>query len=57
MSPELRQLITANRGRTLTEAELIQQVRSAAYGDLAIEEPNTSRAAVDAAVDRLFGVA
>jgi hypothetical protein len=53
MTEELRTLIEANRGRRLSESEIDAQVRSFAYGDLRIEEPGTSRAAVDAAVDAM----
>lgn len=53
MTSQLRALIEANRGRSLSEAEIDAKVRSFAYGNLAIEEPGTSRIAVDAAVDAL----
>lgn len=56
MTPELKALILKNRGRILSDKELVSQVRSCAFGDLAIEEPATKRAAVDRAVDELFGI-
>jgi hypothetical protein len=53
MTAELRALIEQNRGRQLSPQQLDAKVRSFAYGNLAIEEPSTSRAAVDAAADAL----
>jgi len=55
VTAELKALIEANRGRTLSSEEIEAQVRSCAFGDLAIEEPGTVRAATDAAVDMVFG--
>ena len=51
MSTELRALLDAAKGKQPPTDELEAQVRSFAYGNLAIEEPGTSRLAIDRAFE------
>lgn len=53
MSKELKDLIEQNKGRTISDTEFDIQVRSCAFGDLAIEDKRITRAGIDRAVDRL----
>ena len=46
-------LVEANRYRVPTEAQLDAKLRSFAYGNLALEEPGTTRDAINAAVDSM----
>lgn len=54
MTKELKDLISQMKGKTLSRDEVVTQIRSAAYGDLAIEDPSTSRSGIDRAVDLLI---
>ena len=51
MSEELRKLVEHARGRTMTPAEREAQIRSFAYGNLALEHPGVTRALIDRIAD------
>jgi hypothetical protein len=51
--PDLKDLLDARRGRLPTRAERDAAIRSFAYGNLVIEHPETTREAIDRAVDEM----
>ncbi len=53
MDARLRELVEANRYKVPSEERMDAKLRSFAYGNLALEEPGTSREAIDAAVDAM----
>jgi hypothetical protein len=53
MPPDLKALVDACRGVPPNAADLDEKVRSFAYGNLAIEHPETTREAIDRAVDEM----
>ena len=53
MNPELYDAIERARKITMTEEQRDEQAISFAYGNLAIENPNTTREGVEAAFRRL----
>ena len=51
MSRELETLLAVARGQPPTPSEQEAQVRSFAYGNLKLEEPNLTRSTIDRAAD------
>jgi hypothetical protein len=54
VNPELRRLLDASRTHVMTPEERRAQAISFAYGNLAIDRPETRREDVEASYDRLY---